>query len=108
MDKLSVDAIGQAMFREVVPQEASGGIVDVGDALFKRQFVGHRAVGVVGTLFAAIADGPRFLVVVGGGGGGGPDVAVAGYFSAVVEVVEHAELDGQFVLVRSYVGAIYG
>src|SRR5580700_7082581 len=35
-------------------------------------------------------------------------MAVAGNFSAVVEIVEHAELPGELVLVRSDVGAIDG
>src|ERR1700734_2800412 len=35
-------------------------------------------------------------------------MAVAGNFSAVVEIVEHAELQGERVLVRSDVGAVHG
>src|SRR5260370_35724652 len=108
MDEFSVDAIAQVVFCEVVPQEASGGIVDVGDSLFKRQFVGHGAVSIIGALFAAIADGPVFFVVVGSGGGGGPDVAIAGNFSAVGEVVEHSEFQGELVLVGSDVSSIHG
>jgi hypothetical protein len=107
-DEFSVDAIGQAAFREVVPEEAGAGIVDVGDSLLQREFIGHAAAGIVGPLLAAIADGPGLLVVVGGGGGGRPDVAVAGNFSAVVEVVEHSELQGQLVLVGRDVFAVHG
>ena len=84
------------------------GIVDVGDSLLERKFFGHAAAGIVGALLAAIGDGPGFLVVVAGGGGGGPEVAVAGNFSAVVEIVEHSELQREFVLVGRDVGAVHG
>src|SRR5258708_35317739 len=96
------------MFGDIVPEDSSSGIIDCGDSPFKRQFVGDGAVSIIGTLFTAIADGPRLLVVVGGSRSGRLEVAVAGNFSAVVEVVEHAELQGQFVLVRSDVGSVHG
>src|SRR5271157_1293840 len=35
-------------------------------------------------------------------------MAVAGNFSAVVEIVEHAELQRKLVFVGSYVGAVHG
>ena len=76
--------------------------------MFEWIFVGDRALEIVGALVAAIADRPGFLVVVAGGGGGGPDVAVSGDFSTVVEIVEHAELQGELVLVGRDVGAVHG
>src|SRR5208283_3754403 len=94
-DEFSVDAIAEVAAGEVVPEEAGGGVVDVGDSLLKGEFFGHAAAEVVGALLVAIAGGPGFLVVVGGGGGCGPEVSVSGNFAAVVETVEHSELQGQ-------------
>src|ERR1700683_1095927 len=79
---------------EVVPKEAGPGIVDIGLIVFERIFVGDGAPEVVGAFVAAVGDLPGFFVVVAGNGGCGPDVAVAGDFSAVIEVVEDAELAG--------------
>src|SRR5208282_5850676 len=107
-DEFSVDAIGETFFRQVIPEETSARIVDVGDSLLERKFFGHAAAGIIGTLFAAIADRPSLLVVVGGSGSGRPEVAVAGNLSAVVEIIEHSELQRELVLVRRDVSAVHG
>src|SRR5208337_3421011 len=106
-DELSVDAIAEAAVGEVIPEETGAGVIDVGDSLLERKLFGDGAAGVVGSLFAAIADGPRLLVVVGGSRSSRPDVAVAGDLSAVVEIVEHSELERELVLVGSDVFAIH-
>src|SRR5260370_35825895 len=89
-------------------EEEGGGMVYGGDSLLEGKFCSDAAAGIISALFAAIADGPRLLVVVAGGRGRRPGVAVAGNFSAVVEIVEHAELQRQLVLVGRDVGSIHG
>src|ERR1700686_32888 len=103
-----MDAIAQAAAGEVVPEKARSGVVNVGDSLLERILFGHASAGVVGTLFTAIADGPRLLVVVGGGGSGRPDVSVAGNFAAVIKIIEPSELQGELVLVGRNVSAVHG
>ena len=94
--------------RDVVPEKAGGRIVDIRLIVIERIFIGDRALEIVGALLAAIGDLPGFFVVVAGDGGGGPEMAVAGNFSAVVEIVEHAELQRELVLVGRDVGAVHG
>ncbi len=106
--EFAVVAVGESVVGDVVPEKAGGGIVDIGLIVFERKFVGDGALEIIGSLFAAIGDLPGFFVVVAGDGGGGPEMAVAGNFSAVVEIVEHAELQRQLVLVGRDVGAIHG
>ena len=106
--EFAVVAIGQAMAGEVVPEKAGAGIVDIGLVVVEGKFIGDCALEVVGAFFAAVGDLPGFFVVVAGDGGSRPEMAVAGNFSAVVEIVEHAELQSQFVLVGRDVGAVHG
>ena len=106
--EFAVVAIGQTMAGDVVPEEAGAGIIDIGLVVLEGKLVGDRALEVIGALFAAVGDLPGFFVVVAGDGGGGPEMSVAGNFSAVVKIVEHAELQGQLVLVRRDVGAVHG
>ena len=93
--------------REIVPEISRGRIVDVGLIVLERIFVRVLSLEIVGALLAAIGDLPGLLVVVGGDGGSGPEMAVAGNFSAIVEIVEDAELQGEFVLVGSDIGAVH-
>ena len=74
----------------------------------KRIFIGNLALKIVGTLFAAIGNLPCLFVVIGGDGRHRPHVAVARDFSAVIEIVEHAKLQREFVLVGSDVLAVHG
>ncbi len=96
------------MAREVVPDVTRGGRVDVGLAQLQRKFIGHRTLVVVGALLAAVDDLPGLLVVVAGNRGIRPVVAVAGNFTTVVEIIQHAELQRQFVLVGRDVDSIHG
>src|ERR1700737_2057793 len=57
---------------------------------------------------AAVTDGPGFGDVVGDGSSSGPDVAVTGHVAAIIEIVEDAELTGEFVLVGSDILAVHG
>src|SRR4029077_68381 len=95
-----------SMVGEVVPKKSGGGIVNVGLIVFERNLFGDAATEVIGAFVAAVGDLPGLFVVVAGDGRGGPEVAVAGNFSAVVEIVEHAELQGQLVLVGCDVGTV--
>ena len=58
-------------------------------------------------LTAAIGNLPGALEIVGSDGAIGPYVAVTGDFARVVEVVKHAKLQRELVLVRSNVGAVH-
>src|SRR6478672_1870593 len=97
--ELSVIAEADVIACEVVPDKAGGGIVDVGHVAVEGKLVSHLSLKIVGALFAAVGDLPGFLVVIGRDGGRGPEVAVAGNFYTVVEVVEHAELERQLMFV---------
>ena len=94
-DVLAVVAVGHSVTRQIVEEVSGGGLVDIGNAFVRRDDVADGAFGVVLALDAAIADGPRLLVVIGGDGRHRPGMSVAGDFAAVVEVVEHAELARQ-------------
>ena len=106
--KLAVVAIADVVAREIVPEKAGGRIVNVGLIVLQRIFVGDLALEIVGAFLAAIGDLPGLLVVVGSDRGGRPEMAVAGDLAAVVEIVEHSELQSEFVLVGSDVGAVHG
>src|SRR5581483_4419004 len=96
------------MTGEIVPDEAGAGSIDVGFAQFERNLIGDGSPVIVSMLFPAISDLPGLLVVVAGDGGIRPIMAIAGHLAAVVEVVEHAKFECEFVLVGSDVGTIHG
>src|SRR5262249_10592250 len=98
-DEFAVIAIGEAMLGGIGPQVAGLWRIDVRNAVVESDFVGDHAAEIVSPFMATICDLPVALVVVAGDGGSRPDVAVAGDFSAIVEVVEDAELAGKFVFV---------
>src|SRR6202034_895066 len=93
----AVVAIAQSIPRHVVPKKSSGGIIDIRLVVLQRRFVGHRSLKIVGPFLAAVDDLPRLLVVIAGDCRGRPKMAVAGNFSAVVKIIEHAELQRQLV-----------
>src|ERR1700688_227448 len=97
--ELPIDAETHVIASEVVPEKSGGRIVNVGLIVVEREFVGHLTLKIVGALLAAIGDLPGLLVVVGRDCGGRPYVAVTGHFAAVVEIVEHAKLTSELVLV---------
>ena len=107
-DVFAVVAITDAVRGEILPEIAAGRLAGVGQFVFHGNSFQKFAFGVVGMFVAAIADGNGLGDVIGNGRRSGPDVAVAGNFAAIVEVVEHAKLLGQRVLVRSDVRAIHG
>ena len=69
--------------------------------------VGKISLVVVSAFLAAVADLPGFFVVVGGDGCHRPLVAVAGDFSAVIEIIKDAELQSELVQVGSDVLAVH-
>ena len=101
-------AIRKAVARDVSPKVAGAGLIDVRNALAERQGLVDTAFEIVGALFASVSDRPDQLGVITGDSSGRPDVTVAGDFPAVVEVIEHAELAGQLVLVGRDGLAIHG
>src|SRR5215468_9155148 len=107
-DVLVVVAIGDAVRREILPKIAAGGLASVGQIIAGRDSAEELAFGVVGVLLAAVANRPRFFDVIGDGSGCGPDVAVAGNVTGIVEVIENAELAGEFVFIGSDFFAIEG
>ena len=101
-------AISDVVFGKVLPEKAAGGFSGIGQFVLCGNAEKKFAFGVVGVFTGTVADGPGFLDVVGDGGGSGPDVAIAGDVAAVVEVVEDAELAGEFVLIRGDVFTVHG
>src|ERR1017187_9028580 len=75
--------------------------------MIQRILIGHRTLEIIRSLLATVGDLPGLFVVIAGDGRGRPKMSVAGNFSAVVKVIEHAELQGEFVLVGCEVGAIH-
>src|SRR5579859_601081 len=104
--KLPINAKTYMITSEVVPENSCARIVHVGLIVVERKFFGDLALKVVGALLAAVGDLPCFFVVVGGDRCSGPDVSVAGDLSAVVEIVEHAKLSRQCVLIGRDVFAV--
>ncbi len=84
---------------KIGPEIATGRLLHVGNLFAQRIAVGHYALIIVSALRTAVVRGPGLLQIVCADGRGGPDVAVARDFAGVEEVVEHAELQGQLVLV---------
>ena len=77
---------------EIAPEIAAGRLLHVGNFLKQRIAVGHHALIIVSAFRAAVSMRPGFLEIVGADGGVGPDVAFAGDFARIVEIIEHAEL----------------
>ncbi len=90
------------MLREIVPEETGPGIVHNGKALLES------VAEILGTLTSSINNGPNFFDIVGTRGSIGPEMAVGGDFSAIIKVVEHSELQREFVLVGRNLSAIHG
>src|SRR5271157_1454406 len=107
-DELAVVTIGNAVPSEILPEEATGGLACIREFVLRGDAAEELAFGIVGMLAPAIGDGPGFLDIVGDGSGSGPDVAVAGDVTAIVEIVENAELPGQGMLIGSDVFAVDG
>src|ERR1700756_3638087 len=106
--KFAVVAKANVVAREIVPEKSGVRIVDVGLIVFQRIFIGHLTLEVVSALLAAISDLPSLFVVVGGDRSRGPEMTVTRNFSAIVKVVEHAELQRELVLVGCDVFAVHG
>src|SRR5579872_1954003 len=106
--EFAVIAKAHMVAREIVPEESGAGIIHVGLITFKRIFVSDLSLKIVGALLAAIGDRTGLQVVVGDNRGSRQMVAVAGDFAAVVEVVENAKLQREFVLVGRDVFAVHG
>src|SRR4029077_3000830 len=106
--EFAIVAIAHVIACEVIPKKASGRIVDIGLIMLQRIFVGYLALKIVRAFLSAVGDGPGFLVVVAGDRCGGPEMAVSRNFSAVVKIIEHAELQRQLVLIGRDVLAEHG
>src|SRR6185437_16150889 len=107
------DVFAEVVMRETVrvgvaPHVSAGGLDHVGDFLQDRVTLRDDAFIVVGALLVAVVDLPVALEVVGADGGVGPDVAIAGDLTGVEEVVEHAELERELVLVGRDGRAVHG
>ena len=96
------------MAGDVVPEKASRGVVYVRFANFQGIFVGYRALIVIYSFFATISDLPGLFVVIASDCRGRPIVPIARDLAAVIEVVEHTELQRQLVFVGSDVSAVHG
>ena len=89
------------MFGEIVPEKTSSRVVHERQALIESVAV------ILRTLTAPINNGPNLLYVVGSGGSIGPQMSIGRDVPAVVEVVQHPELQGQFVLVGGNLSSIH-
>src|SRR2546430_17542521 len=89
-------------------EKASRGIVYIRFANFQGIFVGYRALIVIYSFFATISDLPGLFVVIASDCRGRPIVPIARDLAAVIEVVEHTELQRQLVFVGSDVSAVHG
>ena len=85
--------------REIIPNEAGEGIVNIRQIVLERKFVCVLPLEIVRTFLSAICDLPGFFVVVRCNRCCRPNVAVARNFAAIVEVVENTELQCELVLV---------
>ena len=90
------------MLGKIVPEKAGSGIVHQGKVLIET------VARVLRTLTTAINNRPDFFDVVGRCGSIGPKMTVGGNVSTVIKVVEHSELQREFVLVRRNLGAVHG
>src|SRR5438132_2679623 len=107
-DKFAIIAVSEVVARDVIPEEASRRVVYIGFANFQGIFVGYRALIVIYSLFATISDLPGLFVVIASDCRGRPIVPIARDLAAVIEVVEHTELQRQLVFVGSDVSAVHG
>ena len=98
-DVLAEMVIGLAVRGQIAPEITAGRLVHIGNLLQQRIVVGDCALVVVGALAAAITLRPGLFQIVGTDARRGPDVPVAGNFTGIEEVVEHAKLQGELVLV---------
>ena len=80
--------------------------VDVGKVVVQGILVGNQSLVVVGSLAVAVSNLPGLLVVVRGRRSQRPHVAVAGNLAGIIEVVEHAELQGELMLIGCDVLAV--
>src|SRR5439155_4488636 len=106
-DELAIIAVSEVVASNVIPEKASRGVVYIGFANFQRIFVGYRALIVIYSFFATISDLPGFFVVVAGNCRGRPIVPIARDLAAVIEVVEHTELQSELVFVGGDVRAVH-
>ena len=104
----AVMAIRNFVLGEVFPKIAAGRLAGVRNFVFDGDPPKQGALGVVGVLLTAIADGPSLGDVVGNRRGGRPDVAITRDIAAVIEIIENAELASELVLVGSDVLAVHG
>src|SRR5206468_5008725 len=107
-DKFAIIAVSEIVASDVIPEKASRGVVYIRFANFQWIFVGYRALIVIYSLFATINDLPGFFVVVAINCRGRPIVPIARDLAAVIEIIEHTELQGELVLVRRDVGTVHG
>ena len=94
--------VGLAVRGQIAPKKTAGRIGHIGNFLQQRVVVGYRALVVVGSLAAAIILRPGFFQIIGADACRGPYVSVAGDFAGIEEVVEHAKLQGELVLIGRY------
>src|SRR5579859_2317606 len=83
---LSINAKGQFVLCEIVPEKAGSWIIRHRNTLIES------VSRVLRTLAPAIDDWPDLLDVVGCGRGIGPKMAICRHISAVIEVVQYTEL----------------
>jgi len=107
-DELAEVVVALAVRGKVAPQVAACGLVHVGNLLQQRIALGHDALEVVSALAAAIGLLPSLFEIIRPDGGVRPDVAVSRDLTRVKEVVEHAELQREFVDVGRSRRAVHG
>ena len=96
------------MRRQVAPDVSAGRLVHVGNLLQQRIAVRHHALEIVRALAAAIVLLPGLLQIIRADGRIRPHVPIARHLARIEEVIEHAELQRQLVLVGSNRLAIHG
>ena len=89
------------MTREIAPQISRSGLINVWNIFLNWVAVIDNSLVVIGAFLAAISNLPGVLGVVTSDRRIRPYMTIAGYFSAVIKIVEHAKLSRQLMLVRS-------
>lgn len=79
------------MLSKIVPEKTGPWIVHIGNALVEG------VAEILRTVTSSINNGPDFFDVIGSGGSIGPQMAVGGYISTIEKVVEHPELQCEFM-----------
>src|SRR5689334_22858561 len=107
-DVFAVMAVRDVMPCKVGPEVSGGRFVHVRNVFLNGIALVDYAFVVIGSFFTAICDLPGLFGVVARNRGVRPDVAITGNLSTVIEVVEHAELAREFVLVWTNVFSKHG